>query len=197
MSKRQDVLNRAASKIGSPDPDEFWKEVLATFKPGGQRGLAWCGAFALWALRPVTTRMWRLGLGFLSVPPALPQIENPEPADVAYFDRPFQHHALVEKIEGEILHTIDGNQGPPSTVKRKQRFLVPVDYVQRALNTHLAHWSTLLKDDNDMGPKTRAALSAFQVVSGLTPNGLADMPTIKALGLKPTAIFFSIARWVQ
>lgn len=191
--QRQAILDRASTMIGSPDPDMFWAEVLPGYRQGGQKGLAWCGAFALWALRPVTSRMWKLGYGFLNVPPALPHIEVPLMADVAYFDRPFQHHAIVERIDGECLITVDGNQGPPSTVRRKVRKLVPTDYVQRALNTHGAN----LKDDGDPGPLTRGAIAGFQRANGLQPNSLADMPTLKALGLRPTAVFFSIAGWVK
>ena len=191
--QRQAILDRATSKIGNPDPDIFWAEVLPGYRQGGQKGLAWCGAFALWSLRPVTSRMWQLGRGFLMVAPALPRIEVPLMGDVAYFDRPFQHHAIVEAVNGEDLITIDGNQGPPSTVRRKTRKLVPTDYVQRALNTHGAD----LKDDGVPGPLTRTAIRAFQTANGLQPTGLACMPTLKALGLKPTAVFFSIAQWVK
>lgn len=196
MSKRQLVLDKATSQIGNPAPDTYWADVLAAYRPGGQKGLAWCGAFALWCLRQagVTTRLWRLGLGFLSVAPALKQTLDPKTGDVAYFDRPFQHHAIVDRIEGDTLYTVDGNQGAPQTVRAKARRLVPVDAVQRALTTH----GHPLKDDNDLGPKTLAALKAFQFAMGPAfTSGVVDLATIKALGLKPTAIFFSIEAWIK
>ncbi len=194
---RQAVLDRAATKIGNPDPDEFWKEVLTTFKPGAQRGLAWCGAFALWALRPVCKRMWKLGLGFLSTPPAFKQIpvSQAKPGDVAYWHSPFQHHAIVERVEGAYIYTIDGNQGAPQTCKRKQRLLVPTDYVQRALNTFNPPGPPL-KDDGIAGPKTRAALVWFQGFAGLPQTGEPDYQTIRALNLTPTVAIFSIASLV-
>src|SRR4051812_15078628 len=137
MTKRQIVLDKATSQIGNQLPDKYWADVLPSYRPGAQKGLAWCGAFALWCLRQagVCTRMWRLGLGFLSVAPALKQTLDPQTGDVAYFDRPYQHHAIVDRVEGDTLYTVDGNQGPPSNVRAKARRLVPVDYVQRALNT--------------------------------------------------------------
>lgn len=196
---RQKILDKAVSQIGNPDPDIFWRVVLATFRPGGQKGMAWCGGFALWVLHMcgVTTRMWKIGFGFLLVPPGLPRTNNPEAGDIAYFDRPFQHHALVDSISGETLYTVDGNQGAPNTVRRKERLLVPRDAVQRALNTFDPP-AGKLKDDGVMGPKSRAALAWFQSVylpDGQT--GLVDLPTVRALGLKPTAIFFSIAGWLK
>lgn len=196
---RQAVLDRAASMIGNPDPDTFWKVVLPSFKPGAQRGLAWCGGFALWAWTPEgINRKWKLGSGFLSTSPAFPQIPltKAQPADVAYWHTPYQHHALFVSLQGETIHTIDGNQGAPNTVRAKARNLVPFDQVQRALNTHMAKGSTLLKDDGVAGPKTRAAIKAFQAKAGLEENSLADFPTIKALGLTPTVVIFSLARVV-
>ncbi len=196
---RQAVLDRATSMIGNPDPDTFWKVVLPSFKPGAQRGLAWCGGFALWAWTPEgINRKWKLGSGFLSTPPAFPQVPvtKAEPADVCYWHMPYQHHALFVSLQGDTIFTIDGNQGAPQTVRAKARKLVPVDQVQRALNAHMAKGSALLKDDGISGPKTVAATKAFQLRAGLEDNGLADYPTIKALGLNPSVIVFSLARVV-
>lgn len=195
MTKRQTILEKAVSQIGNPSPDTYWADVLASFRPGGQKGLAWCGAFALWCLRQagVTTRLWRIGLGFLSVPPALKQTLIPETGDIAYFDRPFQHHAIVDKIVGDTLYTVDGNQGAPQTVRAKARKLVPVDALQRALTAH----GFELKDDGVMGPKTQQAVKDFQFAIGPGhTSGVADLATIKALGLRPSAVFYSIGAWL-
>jgi hypothetical protein len=198
MPSRQLILDTATSLIGNPNPDMFWKDALPGYLPGAQKGLAWCGVFNLYCLRQagVTTRKWKLGYGFLSVAPALPQTADPQMGDTAYFHTPFQHHAIIDRIEGETLYTVDGNQGAPQTVRRKERPLVPRNYVQRALNTHLPH-DKALKDDGILGPKSRAALVDFQKSQGLQLTALADVPTLKALGLKPTAIFFSIESWLK
>jgi peptidoglycan hydrolase-like protein with peptidoglycan-binding domain len=192
---RQEILSRAATKLGNPDPDEFWAETLKTFKPGNQKGLHWCGAYALWALRPYCKRMWRLGLGFLELPPVFPKVPliSAQPADILYWDAPYQHHAIFERLDGAYICSIDGNQGAPETCRRKRRLLVPTDYVQRALNTFKPPAGPL-KDDGIPGPKTRAALAWFQTQAGLPANSEPDSATIKALGLKPTVIVYSIAQ---
>jgi hypothetical protein len=198
MPSRQLVYDTAISFVGNPSPDIFWKDALPGYLPGAQKGLAWCGVFNLHCLRQagLTTRKWRLSYGFLYIPPALPRTSDPQMGDTAYFDYPFQHHAIVEKVTGESLFTVDGNQGAPQTVRRKERALVPRDYVQRALNTHLSP-ANQLKDDGILGPKSRAAIVDFQKSQGLPLSALADMPTLKALGLRPTAIFFSIEPWLK
>jgi peptidoglycan hydrolase-like protein with peptidoglycan-binding domain len=89
---------------------------------------------------------------------------------------------------------VDGNQGAPQTVRAKARKLVPTDAVQRALTAH----GYPLKDDGVAGPKTLQAIKDFQFAMGPAyTSGVVDLPTIKALGLKPTAIFFSIEAWIK
>lgn len=45
--------------------------------------------------------------------------EHPQPGDVAYIDKPFQHHCLVESVDGNTITTIDGNS--MGTVQRRVR----------------------------------------------------------------------------
>ena len=81
--------------------------------------LAWCGVFVLWVLRMVglTTRKWVSGRGFIYIDaqghstakPWLPIVAMPAIGDIAYFDQPYQHYALVEEVEGARVHLIAGN----------------------------------------------------------------------------------------
>ena len=60
-----------------------------------------------------------------------------------------------------------------------------VEGLQRLLNARLAP-SPELDVDGDFGEATRAALNRFQRANGLTPTGVADPSTRKALGPPPT-----------
>jgi hypothetical protein len=80
--------------------------------------------FVLWALRAagLTTRHWVAGIGFVftdanghrTSKPWLRQIDTaagelPAMGDVAYYDQPYQHYALVEEVDGDRVHVIAGN----------------------------------------------------------------------------------------
>lgn len=131
---RQDVVDAAIRHIGNPDTDAIWKEALAPKDYTSGITKAWCGATALTCLHEAglaLTVFWRWGLGFLEVN-KLPKVKIPEPGDIAYYDKPYQHHAIVEHVDGDLLHTIDGNQGngfdaltgkPGTTCRRVQRQL--------------------------------------------------------------------------
>ncbi len=62
---------------------------------------------------------WEFGpphFGFLY---RLPITHDPKPGDVAYLAEPFQHHAIVTEVEGDTVHTIDGNQGAAEPIKAR------------------------------------------------------------------------------
>lgn len=108
---RQDIIDTAAKRIGNPSTDDIWRGVLkpSDYQPGITK--AWCGAFALDCLHGAGVAldvMWIFGKGFLG---RLPITKDPQPGDIAYYDKPYQHHAIVESVDGGTLHTIDGNQG--------------------------------------------------------------------------------------
>lgn len=117
---REAIVQAAAGQLGSLDTRvaDYWTDAgcVAPFPK------EWCGAFALWCLHQAGCGLdvhWVIGLGFLLVPPrALALVVTPEPGDVSYKPHPWQHHAIVERVEGKTVHTIDGNQGPPSFIKR-------------------------------------------------------------------------------
>lgn len=114
---------------GAPpvNPNDYWQ--LAGEKPltaDEVRKLDWCGGFYLWALKvagiapPSVT--WRFdGSGLASA--KLKPTTDPQPADLAYFTKN-QHHAMVESVDGDTVHLINGNGGGKgitlTTVQRKQ-----------------------------------------------------------------------------
>jgi hypothetical protein len=108
------VVKVAASQLGVQDPDKYW----ALVNPGlVNSGKAWCGGFALWALKQAglaPDAVWHTnankeGYGFAEVY-RLPKTKNPLPGDIAYYDQPYQHHAIVTANDGQTVSTIDGNQ---------------------------------------------------------------------------------------
>lgn len=120
--RRFAVLEAARGEIGIQDPQKYWADVLPEH-PGFNGD--WCGGFALWAIRQAGIAPnihWEIGKGFCY---RLPITHDPKPGDVAYFDKPYQHHAIVESVGEYMVTTIDGNQ-PGSQVVRRTR---PLDKV--------------------------------------------------------------------
>jgi|CXWL01.1.fsa_nt_gi hypothetical protein len=115
---RARVLAVAMGELGQQDPKRYWSEVVE--HDGDKFRGAWCGGFALWAIRRglgLTDIFWEPGKGFCW---QLPRTFAPEPGDVAYFDQPYQHHAIVGHVAGTELHTIDGNQAGGSVQLRRR-----------------------------------------------------------------------------
>lgn len=109
LSRRARVVAAALSQVGNRDPKPYWDDVL----PGKNVGKAeWCGAFALWALHQAglaLDRQWVIGRGFLLVGPRpLKATNDPQPGDVAYFDKN-QHEAIVEFVSTGAVQLINGN----------------------------------------------------------------------------------------
>ncbi len=121
---RQLVVEAARSQIGEQDPDQYWAVVQPQLM-GNPKGISWCGGFALWALKQAglaADLVWHIGRGFAEVY-RLPKVKVPEPGDIAYYDQPFQHHAVVDRVEGDTVFTIDGNQSPGESVLPRERNL--------------------------------------------------------------------------
>lgn len=126
---RQAILDAASAEVGPFDQhkvDGYWKDVLSPgqYQPGIK--LAWCGAFALRNLHAAGLALdkhWRFGSGFLLVPPhTLSPTKTPLPGDIGYQGSPFQHHFIIESVDGNLVHSIDGNQ---PDVRRKTRVISP------------------------------------------------------------------------
>lgn len=103
---RSRVISIAAGRIGTPDASSFWS--VCGHEPFDKRK-AWCGIFALWCLTEagLAEFKWEFGKGFLY---RMTRTEAPKPGDIGYIEHPYQHHLIVERIEGELVHSIDGNQ---------------------------------------------------------------------------------------
>ena len=128
---RAAVLDVAALNLGVTDPDPFWRECLGQVPI---KRLAWCGIFALYCIRKATgcNWTWAIGSGFLF---RLNRIDSPLPGDVAYFDQPFQHHALVQTYDGSCLCLIQGNYGTPGHVAESVTSKKPSFYsIQRIID---------------------------------------------------------------
>ena len=106
---RSAVVFAALSQVGNTDPKPYWDDVL----PNTDVGHAdWCGAFALWALHQAglaLDRQWVIGRGFILVGPnPLPQTTDPQPGDIAYFNKN-QHEAIIESVTPGAVQLINGN----------------------------------------------------------------------------------------
>ena len=123
---RVSALDRAGIadflKFGVP---VYWADVLhqSLLAPHPPQ---WCGAFALWNLHKADLGLelhWMFGpphFGFLWNLRQLERHEVPEPGDIAYLSEPYQHHAVVACVEGDLVTTINGNQGPTAPIQKKQ-----------------------------------------------------------------------------
>lgn len=127
---RAAVVDWALSQVG-PDTHEkrvaYWTSALGRPVTFGEiEKLAWCGGFALCALHEAGLGLdvhWAIGKGFLLQPPhPLPTVKIPLPGDIGYQGSPFQHHFIVEAVDGSLVHSVDGNQ---PDVRRKTRALSP------------------------------------------------------------------------
>ncbi|HEY0065944.1 MAG TPA: DUF4157 domain-containing protein, partial [Flavisolibacter sp.] len=83
---------------------------------------SWCGIFSVWAHKKAGKDVgnWEMGKG-VSASGVLTPTTNPQPGDIGYIDQPYQHHCIIERIEGDTIHSIDGNSGLFSEVIRNAR----------------------------------------------------------------------------
>ena len=73
---------------------------------------SWCGIFSVWAHKKAGKDIgnWEMGKG-VSAFGTLTETDNPQPGDIGYIHKTNQHHCIVERIDGDTVHTIDGNSG--------------------------------------------------------------------------------------
>jgi hypothetical protein len=114
---------------GAPkaNPADYWAiSAQQRLTPAEIKELDWCGGFYLWALKmsglAPRSLFWKFdGTGIGSA--KLKATTDPKPADLAYFKKN-QHHALIEAVDGDTIHLINGNGGGKgitrSSVSRKQ-----------------------------------------------------------------------------
>lgn len=138
---RARVLEVARREIGNDDDQYFWDEVLGGGPPYPS---AWCGAFALWVLQHagITDRPWVIEKGFLLVEPKFPTTKDPKPGDVAYIHEPYQHHAIVESIDGDDVHLIAGNTPSDDVARQVYKRNRVVFY---SIEPFLSPWPTVFR----------------------------------------------------
>jgi hypothetical protein len=105
---RDRVIQIARSQVGR-GAGEDWKTYLqgtVPYMPG--KKVHWCGIFATWVLQQagITSQKWEYGEGISSI---LKQTNNPKRGDILYIDQPYQHHGIVDRIEGDTVYSVDGN----------------------------------------------------------------------------------------
>jgi hypothetical protein len=117
------------SATGAPNatPATYWAVAAKQRLTAAEvKAKDWCGAFYLWALKvagvaPPTLYWDLMGRGIADA--HLKLTTTPAPADLAYFTHN-QHHAVVESVDGDTIHLINGNGGGKgitrSAVNRKQ-----------------------------------------------------------------------------
>jgi hypothetical protein len=100
------ILEVARAELGANRWDKYTDGRTADH-PGSR--VSWCGIFALWCLHQAGIApeiKWVYGKGFAS---KLPMTSDPKPGDIAYIDKPVQHHAIVASVDGDTVRTVDGN----------------------------------------------------------------------------------------
>jgi hypothetical protein len=104
-SIRQRIVNIARTQLGKADLETYLASAAPDFV--GQKP-EWCGIFALWVLKQAGLGAgvtWIVAKGFIF---RLPRTQNPEPGDIAYFNK-FQHQAIVAAVRGNEIDLINGN----------------------------------------------------------------------------------------
>ena len=109
------VLSIAQAEVGNTDPSKYWQDAFGSVPT---KHYAWCGVFALWCLRraSLTHVLWSVATHKPGFCFRLHRTETAEPGDVAYFNLPYQHHALVTRRDGDSLWLVQGNYGVPGRV---------------------------------------------------------------------------------
>ena len=121
--RRAPLLRTAAADLGpDKDPDVYWREAGAPELVGTDAD--WCGGWVLAMLHRagLGRRLnWKPGIGFFS---KLPQTKHPVPGDLVFLEQtdsdpePEQHQSILERDEGDTVHTLDGNQDNGGTSRR-------------------------------------------------------------------------------
>ncbi len=97
-----------------------WDDAI--IQTAGAKLPSWCGIFSVWAHKRAGKDIgtWQIGKG-VSAFGTIRQTTSPQPGDIGYIDQPFQHHCIIVKVDGNSVHSIDGNSGLFSEVKENIR----------------------------------------------------------------------------
>ncbi len=122
-------------KLSAPD---VWPEDVVKYnKPGLPH---WCGIFTGWVYKKagIPVPDWKPGIGILGSSIFTPT-DYPRKGDIGYIDQPYQHHNIIVGVNGDMIHTIDGNSGVSSEVIEK---ISPVSYFSGFYTASAADEST-------------------------------------------------------
>ena len=119
IDARTRVVERARREVGDQNPDRYYTLVAHEFE-GHAHDKAWCGVFALWCYvsEGLCSWVWSVEVHAPGFAWRLPRTTEPKPGDLAVFEKnprtgaTLWHHAIVERVEGDEVHTIDGNALP-------------------------------------------------------------------------------------
>ena len=147
VTQRFTVLAEARAELGNHNPNAYWIDVWKYGKPYPPH---WCGAFALAMLHRADVA---LNINWTFAPPRYGflyhlfghETKQPGPGDIAYFDAPYQHHAVVVRSDGDTLWTIDGNttlsrtDPLPPRILEKERLWKSTKVVCYSIDKWLSH----------------------------------------------------------
>lgn len=105
------------------------------FYNGKSTAQSWCGHFSMWALKSAGVPLgnWKIGSGVGSAGGIKPIPKSQaQPGDVGYIDQPFQHHFIVKEIDGNTVHSVDGNSGTDSEVIENTRSMGAITLFMKA-----------------------------------------------------------------
>ena len=119
IDARERLVAWALSQVGPQDPNTYYRVCAPQFADmGHEHDKSWCGIFCLAGLRVAGLCDWdwsdrRSEPGFVW---RLRAVAFPEKADIAVFEKgesgkTLWHHAIVRRLEGGVLYTVDGNTG--------------------------------------------------------------------------------------
>lgn len=121
--RRALFLETARADLGpDKDPDVYWREAGEPRLVGSKAD--WCGGWVLAMLHRAGLALelsWKMGIGFFS---KLPITKRPLPGDLVFFEQTDpdpekeQHQAIFVRIDGDRVHTLDGNQDNNGTKER-------------------------------------------------------------------------------
>jgi hypothetical protein len=140
---RARIVELAVAELKNDKPDDYWKDVSHS---GRSLSRFWCQAFWLSMLRRAGVALdvhCETGKGAEHIMRKagykFPYVMRPMPGDLAFFGK-LQHHALVERVDGNIATLINGN-GEGGRVTRTTKLLGRVslfysidDILERALS---------------------------------------------------------------
>ena len=124
---RQRVADIALSQVGKGGNGSYMPLYLVPgdtveegWKPGGNGDpiqqpptgghVQWCGIFTLWVLHRagiIPNVKWIWGKGYAA---RFPTTNNPKTGDIGYMNA-WNHHDIILEAKGDLLHTVDGNDG--------------------------------------------------------------------------------------